>query len=238
MALDKKLIATLEKYAQVFKEARVQMTKASRINPYILRLILLGLLTNSCGASKSDPDDATPQTESKISAGIGKADLIGTYSSECIKQARSEGLVMSTTINESHFISIITGYRDTSCQTIYHTQRIVRSYTLGDDLGQNIHAINFSYEIYEITPQDDLVVTQLNANNTWNYSDWSVGVARDVTGRQHLGRTAPQAGSKKFATFRLEGNILTTDVPFELADGLTESGRSYTLVTNMPMAKK
>lgn len=103
------------------------------------------------------------------------------------------------------------------------------------DLGSLVlNKIDYYFRASYLTTASDMVTDVFNAASVCGYSDWQMGIAKNVTGLDCGGLVIPAEGSRLYQSFKIESNHLffgDTSVPGE--DGASPSRRPRRLQLNV-----
>ena len=133
--------------------------------------------------------------------GSSVENLIGTWKSECLDLSGGWYAIITTEIDSEKYDAVQVHYADASCADARIVDSSARTYELGGD----VEAIEGALEINIMSKsttrkyKNSKNANSANDDEAFEYTDWSVDEAKDVTGKSY---------SSDSEAFRTEGEIL------------------------------
>jgi hypothetical protein len=160
----------------------------------------------------------TPDLESSFSFEESAVTLIGAWKGACIRlyPQPQEGGFIDTTTQQSSVVYTATGvvvtadvYRELDCKAPNYTMTVTADYKLGADAG-GLTPIDYTLHTIKITYKDAFDIADINDAAFCGFSDWAVGVAKDVSGKVCFDDdpALPKDGDKLFDVAQLDAGKL------------------------------
>jgi len=172
------------------------------------------------------------------------ANLIGTWLLSC-----QTSFTTSLVVDDTNYVATTSVYSDPACTagTEYYTEVYSSTYSIGSlftsDNGLAATQLNVEMVSIERTLHDAFWVQSYNAKSTCGYSDWALGVAKDITGRDcgtdvasctsHGGSVCDAAGLVTYTSYGVDDSDtqLMFGYPTTGKDGTTAQKRMTNLLT-------
>lgn len=144
--------------------------------------------------------------------------------------------------NNSTYLWVMKTFSDQQCKTLTDIETESGTYTFGRllTIPEGAQEIDFTIKKYEIVFYNQEEINELNSVKWCGYNDWTLGVSRDVTGKQcseDEEDIMPNVGEKNYDIVKLDVNSLFFGANDDDHDGTSVDQRPVSL-ENVPYFKK
>lgn len=124
----------------------------------------------------------------------------GTWKTACQSISSGGYQINTASFSGGQFVQGSSIYATSSCASAAAKMEIKGTYVIGDKISptSNSVMIDETLSSFKMTLYDSSAVSSYNSATYCGYSDWAVGVAKDIAGRNCGGSTAPTVGEVNY----------------------------------------
>jgi hypothetical protein len=128
----------------------------------------------------------------------------GVWKTACSYSASGSYQINSASFSGGGFTQSSIVHSGSGCATALARFDITGTYVVGSSLnGSNVYPIDETLASMKLTVLDSSLLSSYNSATYCGYSDWAVGVAKDVTGRTCGSSVLPSVGSVNYDIYTI-----------------------------------
>lgn len=163
--------------------------------------------------------------------------FLGTWRTSCMVDGEiSQRVIRVHTDGQMRLVHSV--YYDKLCTVIGTDATLMTSYELVD-MTTSPYKINYTVDSYTLTIRSESFVDYANTNKFFGYTNWAVGVTKDVAGKSPATGDVPYeaVGDVMYGVYKIKANELYVG-DTETLDGTTEAKRPIVINEDLVFTKE